>query len=54
MGPPQPAKATIHLPKVDPAIIAACKAVNPNYGHFELKQRGEGASSDPSPDPNPK
>jgi hypothetical protein len=50
----QPSEATIALPKVDPAIIAACKAVNPNYGHFERRQRGRGAASDPLPAPDPK
>ena len=53
-GTPQPREATIPLPKVDPAVIAACKAVNPSYGHFERKQRGAGAASDPLPDPDPK
>jgi hypothetical protein len=53
-GNAQPSEATIALPKVDPAIIAACKAVNPNYGHFERRQRGRGAASDPLPDPDPK
>jgi serine/threonine protein kinase len=53
-GTSQPTEATIPLPKVDPAIIAACKAVSPNYGHFEQKQRGAGAPSATLPDPDPK
>ena len=38
-GTSQPAHATIPLPKVDPAIIAACKGVNPDYGHFEGRKK---------------
>lgn len=53
-GTSQPAEATIALPKVDPAAIAACKAVNPSYGHFDRRHQGGGASSDPLPDPDPK
>lgn len=50
-GTPQPAKATIPLPKVDPAIIAACKAVNPNFGHVERRKKGSSRDSAPSNDP---
>ncbi len=39
-GTPQPAKATIPIPKIDPAIVAASKAVNHNYGHFERRKKG--------------
>jgi len=53
-GTPQPTEATIALPKVDPAAIAACKAVNPSYGHFDRRHHGGGASSAPLPDPDPK
>ena len=49
-----PTNATIPLPKVDPAIIAACKAMSPSYGHFERKQRPRSSSPDPLPDPDPK
>jgi serine/threonine protein kinase len=44
-GRSQPAQATIPLPEVDPAIIAACKAVNPNYGHFERHKKGAASNS---------
>lgn len=51
-GTPQPDKATIPLPKVDPAIIAACKAVNPNFGHFERRKKGSSPDSVQSNDPS--
>jgi len=50
-GTPQPAKAMIPLPKVDPAIIAACKAVNTNFGHMERRKKGNSTDADPSNDP---
>ncbi|HEX6802239.1 MAG TPA: protein kinase [Terriglobales bacterium] len=37
-GTPQPADATISLPKISPDTVARCKAVNPNYGHFKKEQ----------------
>jgi serine/threonine protein kinase len=54
-GTPQPKKATVPLPKVDPNIIAACKVVNPEFGHFE-KRKGASPGSAPGsdlPDPDP-
>ena len=53
-GTAQPSQATIPLPEVDPAILAACKAASPNYGHFDRRHHGGGSSSDPLPDPDPK
>src|SRR5262249_7260436 len=32
-GKPQPRQATIPLPHVDPHVIAACKKIDPNFGH---------------------
>jgi serine/threonine protein kinase len=46
-GKPQPRRATIPLPQVDPKIVAACKQVNPNYGH---PKNGGSSSSPPEPD----
>jgi hypothetical protein len=31
-GTPQPAKAVLPLPSIDPATVAACKAKRPNFG----------------------
>jgi hypothetical protein len=53
-GTPQPKNATIPLPKIDPEIITACKAINPSYGHFEKKKASSGAASgNDSPDTPP-
>ena len=52
-GTSQPAQATIPLPMVDPAIIAACKAVNPNYGHFERHKKGAASNSSDGSGDNP-
>ena len=51
-GKPQPLHATAPLPKVSPEIIEACKAANPEYGHF-AKKHDSGASTEPLPDPDP-
>jgi len=51
-GTPQPADATIPLPQVSPEVVARCKAVDPNYGHF-AKERGAASSKeDYLPDPD--
>jgi hypothetical protein len=47
-GTPQPENATIPLPKIDPDIVARCKAANTNYGHFG-KKRATPSDSDSNP-----
>src|SRR5262249_14848468 len=50
-GTPQTPNAPIPLPKVSPDVVVRCKAVNPNYGHFD-----KGAASgteDRGPDSDP-
>ena len=42
-GKPQPSDAAKPLPQVDPQIIAACKQMNPYFGH-PSKKRGSSAS----------
>ena len=34
-GTSQPSEATLPLPQIDPAIVQACKTVNPKYGHIK-------------------
>jgi serine/threonine protein kinase len=46
-GKPQPETATIPLPHVDPQIIAACKKIDPNFGH---SHKSESSSSPPDSD----
>jgi arylsulfatase A-like enzyme len=41
-GVSQPPKASIPLPQVDPAIVAACKAQNPNFGQPGAQAAGQG------------
>ena len=50
-GTPQPSNATIPLPTVSPDVIAACKSINPRYGHFPRKRgvAGDDTSDSPSP-----
>ena len=36
-GTPQPAKAKMKIPSVDPALVSACKAKNPNFGEGKKK-----------------
>jgi hypothetical protein len=47
-GTPPPRHATLPLPKVDAEVVAACKAANPSYGHFERNSRGA-----PAPEQDP-
>ena len=47
-GTPQPQNATIPLPQVNPNVIAACKQLKPNYGHFLRKRSREPASDESS------
>ena len=46
-GKPQPKTATLPLPQVSPDVVAACKAVNPNYG-YPQKKRGNESVDDSS------
>lgn len=48
-GTPQPSNATIPLPTVSPDVIAACKSVNPQYGHFQRKRGGVTDQSSDTP-----
>jgi hypothetical protein len=47
LGTPQRKKAAKPLPQVDPQIVAACKARNPNFGVG--KPRPPGSSEQPPP-----
>jgi N-acetylglucosamine-6-sulfatase len=38
-GVPQGARAALPLPSVDPAVVAACRASNPNYGYDRPTRR---------------
>jgi serine/threonine protein kinase len=49
-GTPQPQNATIPLPQVNPNVIAACKQLKPNYGHFSKKHPREPSSDESSPE----
>ncbi|PYV46676.1 MAG: hypothetical protein DMG94_08960 [Acidobacteria bacterium] len=49
-GTPQPQNATIPLPQVNPNVIAACKQLKPNYGHFSKKHSREPSSAESSPE----
>jgi hypothetical protein len=39
MGTPQPQRATKPLPAVDPALVEACRAQNPNFGMGNAAQQ---------------
>ena len=39
MGTPQPQRATKPLPAVDPALVEACRAQNPNFGMVNAAQQ---------------
>ena len=45
-GTTPPASSTIPLPKIDPGVVAACKAANPGYGHFGKHQKA--TATDPA------
>jgi serine/threonine protein kinase len=49
-GIPQPRHATLPLPKVDAEVVAACKAANPSFGHFERNNRGAPAPLQQNPE----
>jgi serine/threonine protein kinase len=51
-GRPQPSNSVLPLPHIRPEIIAACKQLNPNYGHLQRKH-DKGASSDDSSTTSP-
>ncbi len=40
-GTPQPDGATLPLPQIDPAIVQACKTLNPKYGHMKKNAAGD-------------
>jgi N-acetylglucosamine-6-sulfatase len=48
-GSGQPRRATKPLPEIDPQLVAACKARNPNFG----QRNGPPADTSPGPGPNP-
>jgi serine/threonine protein kinase len=37
-GKPQPKGAVLPLPRIRPEVVAACRQLNPNYGHLQRKQ----------------
>ena len=45
-GIPQPSTAKLPLPQIDPAIVQACKTVNPKYGHLKKDATGDGAPTE--------
>jgi hypothetical protein len=53
MGIPQPQRATKPLPAVDPALVEACRAQNPNFGMGNAAQpRMQGQPSAMQPPPS--
>jgi N-acetylglucosamine-6-sulfatase len=52
-GRPQPRKANKPLPQVDPQLVAACKARNPNFGETKAPPaQAPAQSTPPSPPPH--
>jgi len=47
-GRPQPNNSVLPLPHIRPEIIAACKQLNPNYGHLQRKRDKRESSDDSS------
>ncbi|HKR85443.1 MAG TPA: serine/threonine-protein kinase [Terriglobales bacterium] len=45
-GKPQPSDAAKPLPQIDPQIIAACKQMNPYYGHPSKKHSGAAGANE--------
>jgi len=50
-GTAQPSRASKSLPQVDPRIVAACKAANPNFGRATATQGQEQPSLESAPPP---
>jgi len=51
-GTPQPSSATIPLPQVSPAVVARCRASNPNYGHVAGRRGAASTKEDHLPEPD--
>jgi hypothetical protein len=52
-GIPQPRRATKPLPAVDPQIVEACRAQNPNFGMANAAQQQRGPQQPPPGAPPP-
>ena len=52
-GSAQPRRASKPLPQIDPQLVAACKAVNPNFGQGNAPPAEPGTPPNPPPNPPP-
>jgi hypothetical protein len=52
-GIPQPRRATKPLPAVDPQLVEACRAQNPNFGMANAAQQQRGPQQQPGMQPPP-
>jgi hypothetical protein len=52
-GSAQPRRASKPLPQIDPQLVAACKAVNPNFGRGNAPPAEPGTPPSPQPSPPP-